>query len=315
MDTLLQTPSADSLHPHPSKKPRRDNVRIFALVSALGTCAIVLLILVTLIVQSGPAVLGASDSLFSTRWNPADGVYGIIPMVFGSVFVMMIAMGFALPIGLLAAIAVSQINSPALKRAVKSALEILAGIPSIVYGLIGVAYVSLWVAGAFDLQSGRIILTAGIILAVMILPTFLSLSEDAISGVPKAYHENAAALGLYPYETQLTVILPVAAPGIASAALLALGRALGETMAVMLVIGSLDRLPSPLFNPLSSGQTITSKLGREVGESAFGSVHFSVLVLMSLILVTFTIGLTITSRVLFKSGPLKNAPVKSAPAK
>jgi len=102
----------------------------------------------------------------------AEGIYGIVPMVFGSLFVMFIAVSIALPIGLLAAIAISQIRDKNRRRVIKSALEILAGIPSIVYGLIGVAYVSLWVAGAFDLQSGRIILTAGLILAVMILPTF-----------------------------------------------------------------------------------------------------------------------------------------------
>lgn len=282
-------------------KPRADGIRIFALASAIGTCGLILIILATLFLQSGPAILSASDTILTTRWNPAEGIYGIVPMVFGSLFVMFIAVSIALPIGLLAAIAISQIRDKNRRRVIKSALEILAGIPSIVYGLIGVAYVSLWVAGAFDLQSGRIILTAGLILAVMILPTFLSLAEDAIGQVPNAARENAAALGLYPYETYGTVILPAAAPGIASAALLALGRALGETMAVMLVIGSLDRLPSPLFNPLSSGQTITSKLGREIGESAFGSAHFSVLVFMSLILVLLTIGLTIISRRLFKT--------------
>lgn len=289
--------SAESLRRSP-----KDGMRAFAVMSAFGTAIIIGLILGALIVQSGPAIFSASGTLFTTRWNPAEGVFGIVPMVFGSLFVMAIAMSLALPIGLMAAIAISQMRNKSLKRLTKSALEILAGIPSIVYGLIGVAYVSLWVAGAFDLQSGRIILTAGLILAVMILPTFLSLAEDAISSVPNGYKENGAALGLYPYETQFSIILPAAAPGISSAALLALGRALGETMAVMLVIGSLDRLPRPLFNPLSSGQTITSKLGREIGESAFGSVHFSALVLMSLILVTLTIGLTIAARKIFKHG-------------
>ena len=289
----------------PKRLPRIDGIRALSQLSATLTSGIILIILLTLILQSGPALTQASSSLFTTQWNPANGVYGIVPMVFGSVFVMMIAMAIALPIGLLSAISITHIRHQPLRRVVKSTLEVLAGIPSIVYGLIGVAYVSVWVAGAFDLQSGRIILTAAFILSVMILPTFLSLAEDAISSVPQAYRKNAAALGLYPYETQIAVILPAAAPGIMSAALLALGRALGETMAVMLVIGSLDRLPSPLFNPLSSGQTITSKLGREIGESAFGSVHFSVLVFMSLILVSLTIALTIASHLLFKRSKLQ----------
>lgn len=286
----------------PKRSVKFDGIRAYARLSILITLLIITLILGTLIIQSGPAIFAASESLFTTNWKPSEGVYGIVPMVFGSLFVMLLAMAIALPIGGFAALAISRIKSLRAKRAWRSALEILAGIPSIVYGLIGVAYVSLWVAGAFDLQSGRIILSAGLILSVMILPTFLSLSEDAISTVPAAFRENAQALGLHDYEVELNVILPAAAPAIASAALLSLGRALGETMAVMLVIGSLDRLPSPLFNPLSSGQTITSKLGREVGESAFGSTHFSVLVLMSLILVALTIGLTILSQRLFKQG-------------
>lgn len=290
-----------SENPQDSRGPV-DGVRTYARLSILVTISIITLILATLIIQSGPAILSTSDSLLTTQWKPSEGIYGILPMIFGSLFVMTIAMAIALPIGGFAAITVSRIKSPRIKRLWRSALEILAGIPSIVYGLIGVAYVSIWVASAFDLQSGRIILSAAIILSVMILPTFLSLCEDAISSVPAAYRENAQALGLQDYEVELYVVLPAALPGIASAALLALGRALGETMAVMLVIGSLDRIPSPLFNPLSSGQTITSKLGREIGESAFGSTHFSVLVLMSLILVALTISLTVISQRLFRQG-------------
>ena len=217
-------------------------------------------------------------------------------MIYGTLFVMCIAMVIALPLGILSAIYIAETRSDRLRRVLKSALEVLAGIPSIVYGLIGVAYLSLWVADGFDLQTGRVILTAGLLLALMILPTIMTLSEDAISGVPREYRENAASLGLYKYEVIKQIILPIARPDIAGACLLALGRALGETMAVMLVIGSLDRLPSPLFNPLSSSQTITSKLGREISETAFGSTHFSVLVFMSLILVSFTLILTLAAQ-------------------
>jgi len=180
-----------------------DGVRTYARLSILITTSIITLILGTLIIQSGPAILSASDSLFTTQWKPSEELYGILPMIFGSLFVMTIAMTIALPIGGFAALAVSRIKSARLKRVWRSALEILAGIPSIVYGLIGVAYVSVWVAGVFDLQSGRIILSAGLILSVMILPTFLSLYEDAISAVPAAYRENAQALGLQEYEVEL----------------------------------------------------------------------------------------------------------------
>ncbi|MEP3889849.1 MAG: phosphate ABC transporter permease subunit PstC [Hellea sp.] len=273
----------------------RDGVKIYCQLSAILSILIVGVILLTLVFQSGPVMFAENTGLFGTRWNPNEGVYGVIPMVFGSIFVMLIATLIAFPTGLMTAIYISETRSSKLRRLFKSTLEVLAGIPSIVYGLIGVAYLNRWVANIFDLQSGRVILTAGILLGIMILPTFLTLAEDAISAVPMRFRENAKSLGLYRHEVFGSAIFPQARNGIAGAGLLALGRALGETMAVMLVIGSLDRLPSPLFNPLSSGQTITSKLGREVGESAFGSIHFSALVFMSLILVVITITLTILS--------------------
>lgn len=269
--------------------------------STFVSTALVALILLTLLFQSGPAIFEAGHTLHLTEWNPSEGVFGIVPMIFGSFMVMLIALALAVPTGILAAIYIAETRSDSIKRVARSSLEVLAGIPSIVYGLIGVAYLSIWVADIFDLQTGRLILTAGILLAIMILPTILSLTEDAISNVPAQYKENARALGLYRYEVIREAILPHAKSDIAGAVLLSLGRALGETMAVMLVIGSIDRLPDPIYNVLSSGQTITSKLGREVGESAFGSTHFSVLVFMSLILVALSLLLTIISQTMLRA--------------
>lgn len=276
-----------------------DFMRTYSVLSAAASIIIVAIIISTLLIQSWPVLMADNTQLLSVEWRPYQGQFGIIPMVFGSVFVTLIAMALAFPIGLLTAIYISETRSSRIRRAYKSMLELLAAIPSIVYGLIGVAYLNIWIADLFDLQSGRIILTAGILLAVMILPTFMTLTEDAISAVPMKYRENAKSLGLYRHEIFKQIIWPQAKGGIAGAGLLALGRALGETMAVMLVIGSLDKLPSPLFNALSSGQTITSKLGREVGESAFGSVHFSALIFISLILVSITVALTILSQYIF----------------
>ena len=269
--------------------------------STLVSTALVALILLTLLLQSGPAIFEAGHTLHMTEWNPAEGVFGIVPMIVGSFLVMVIALALAVPTGILAAIYIAETRSESVKRMARSSLEILAGIPSIVYGLIGVAFLSIWIADIFNLQTGRLILTAGILLAVMILPTILSLTEDAISNVPDQYKENAHALGLYRYEVIKEAILPQAKADITGAVLLSLGRALGETMAVMLVIGSIDRLPDPIYNVLSSGQTITSKLGREVGESAFGSTHFSVLVFMSLILVALSLLLTIMSQTFLRT--------------
>lgn len=270
------------------------------MMSCAVSVGLVLLIFAVMAFQSWPVLTQATPSLLGVHWSPADNQFGMLPMLYGTLVVMLIAMVLALPIGVLAAIYIAETRSEKLRRATRSALEVLAGIPSIVYGLIGIAYVSVWVAEGFDLQTGRLIFTAGLILAVMILPTILSLTIDAILNVPRDIRENAQALGLYRYEVFKDAIWPVAKADIVGAGLLALGRALGETMAVMLVIGSIDRLPQPLFNIFSSGQTITSKLGREVGESAFGSVHFSALVFMSLILVSITLVLTMISQHYFR---------------
>lgn len=127
----------------------------------------------------------------------------------------------------------------------------------------------------------------------MVLPTIITLSDEALHNVPQKYREAAGSLGLYRYEIVKSVVLPAARSDIIGAALLALGRALGETMAVMLVIGSIDQIPRPLFNFLAPGQTVTSKLGREIAETAFGSLHFSAMIFMGLILLV--IGLLLTT--------------------
>lgn len=145
----------------------------------------------------------------------------------------------------------------------------------------------------FDLQSGRTILTAGLLLAIMVLPTIIALSDEALHNVPQKYREAAGSLGLTRYEIVKSAVLPAARSDILGAVLLALGRALGETMAVMLVIGSIDKIPRSLFNFLAPGQTITSKLGREIAETAFGSLHFSAMICMGLILLV--IGLLLTT--------------------
>jgi len=139
--------------------------------STIVSTTLVGLILITLLLQSGPAIFEVGHTLHLTQWNPSENIFGIVPMIFGSVMVMLIALILAVPTGIFAAIYIAETRSDRLKRIIRSSLEILAGIPSIVYGLIGVAYLSIWVADIFALQTGRLILTAGILLAIMILPS------------------------------------------------------------------------------------------------------------------------------------------------
>ncbi len=274
--------------------------RLYIAGSAAFAAVMVILVFMVLMMSSWGAISSEGLALFTHKWHPAGGEFGVLPMIFGSAAVTIIALAIATPLGLLAAIFTSELLNPAWRATVKSALEILAGIPSIIYGLIGVAFFSIWIGNLFDLQSGRTILTAGILLAVMILPTIITLCDDALHNVPQKYRESATGLGLYKYEVVRDVLLPIAKTDITGAILLALGRALGETMAVMLVIGSIDRVPDPFFNVLEAGQSITSKLGREIAESSFGSVHFSALIFMSLILVAITVSLTSFTQYYFR---------------
>ena len=264
----------------------------YVLISALISAAIVLLISVTLLINSWDAIANVGWNLFSLNWNPSTQEFGILPMIYGTVAVTLIALVVALPLGIFTAIFTSEILPAKYRLSIKSVLELLAGIPSIIYGLIGIAFFRIWIQDLFDLQSGRTILTAGILLGIMILPTVITLTDDALQNVPSSYREASKGLGLYKYEVIKNSILPIAKSDIIGAVLLAFGRALGETMAVMLVIGSIDRIPDNVFNWLNPGQTITSKLGREIAESSYGSVHFSTMIFMGLILFVFVLLLT-----------------------
>ncbi|MFQ5465319.1 MAG: phosphate ABC transporter permease subunit PstC [Thermodesulfobacteriota bacterium] len=272
----------------------------YVIISTVTSAAVILLIIAVMFVNSWPAIDGMGWRLFTRAWNPSKGEFGIVSMLYGSLAVTFIALSIAVPVGVLTAIFTAEILPGRYRLFVKSLLELLSGIPSIIYGLIGVAFFSVWIGDLFALQSGRTVLTAGILLAVMVLPTIITLSDDAIHNVPGKYREAAKGLGLYPFEVFKNTTLPIAAADITGAVLLALGRALGETMAVMLVIGSIDRMPAPLYNFLVPGQTVTSKLGREISESAFGSLHFSALIFMGLILLLIVLGLTLAAQHFFR---------------
>jgi phosphate ABC transporter permease protein PstC len=267
--------------------------KAYAWFSLLLSITISVCIFFVLLIYSWDAIIEQGWLLFTLNWQPSQGQYGILSMLYGSGIVTLIALVLAVPIGLLTALFIAEILPDQYRILIKSILELLAGIPSILYGLIGVAFVSTWLEHWLLLSSGRTILAAGLLLAIMILPTLITLAEDALHNVPDQYRESASGLGLYRYEIILKCVLPIAKPDIISAILLSLGRALGETMAVMLVIGSIDKIPNPIYNLLLPGQTITSKLGREIEEAAFGSLHFSVLIFMGLLLMLTVLIITI----------------------
>jgi phosphate transport system permease protein len=268
----------------------------YVFASTLLSTAILLMILLMLLIFSWQAFYKQGWQLFTTVWNPPAGQYGILSMLYGTAAVTVIAVTIAVPLGIFTVIMISEIVPGRYRIAVKSLLELLAGIPSIIYGLIGVAVFSIWIGNIFDLQTGRTILTGGVLLAIMILPIVITLSEDALHNVPAAYREAAFSFGLYRHEVIGSVLFPIAKSDIIGGVLLGLGRAMGETMAVMLVIGSIDRIPDPVFNTLVPGQTITSKLGREIAESAFGSLHFSSMICMGFILLLSVLVITLIAQ-------------------
>ncbi|MDQ6997469.1 MAG: phosphate ABC transporter permease subunit PstC [Mariprofundus sp.] len=230
--------------------------------------------------------------LTGTEWFPYEMLFGMLPAIIGSTWAILIALFIAIPCGVATAIVTTELVSSSLASATRMGMEVLAAIPSIVYGLIGLWLLLPLLQSSFDLLSGHSLLAAGLILALMILPLITLMSMDALRLVSNTQREAGMSLGLSWEALLFRVLLPQAWPAIRGGILLAMGRALGETMAVMLVVGSLDRMPEPIMNILQPAQTLTSRIGREIGEAAFGSIHFSALMACGLLLAL--IGLSIS---------------------
>ena len=196
----------------------------------------------------------------------------------------MIALLIAIPSAIAAAIVSSELLPFQYYRPLRLLMEIAASIPSIAYGLIGLWLLLPWLQDHLHLLSGHSLLAAGIMVSLMILPSLLVMSQDALHQVATEQRQAALHLGLGWEQRLWRLLLPQAWPGIRSAILLSSGRALGETMAVMLVVGSMDRMPTPIYNILQPAQTLTSRIGREMGEAAFGSMHFAALIACGLLL-------------------------------
>jgi len=265
-----------------------------------------LLILAFLVHGSLPVfVREGAGFITGTEWNTGAGVFGALPMLYGTLAITFIALVLALPLALGSAVFTSEFLPPRLHLPVKTLMELLAAIPGVVYGLMGMVLLTSLVRDAFGLIDGNTIITAGLILGVMILPTITTLAEDALGSVPGGLREQALALGLTRGQTIMRVVIPLAMKGFAGAVLLGVSRAMGETIAVMLVIGGADRLPRPIYNVFTSGQAITSKLGREGAEALGMGLHWSALLGLGLLLFISVIALTLGGRIIAGSGPIR----------
>lgn len=301
----MEITRTDSLHAEPlvrklpvSKRFRVDwrefTLETLIQVAGVSTILIVGLIFVFLLREGIPAFLKIPvQSFIGSRWYPTEGLYGLWPLIVGSVLVTVGAVIIAVPFGLIVAIYLGEIAPRWQRELLKPLVEVLAGIPSIVLGFLG------WVALAPIVQNlgaptGLTALTGSIILAYMALPTIISISEDALYTVPKEYRDGALAIGATQWQTIWRVVLPSARSGLGMAVMLGIGRAIGETMAVMMVTGNAAYVPDfGVDMPLQPVRTLTATIAAEMGEVAQGSTHYSALFGIGLVLflITFAINL------------------------
>jgi len=232
------------------------------------------------------------DFLFGTLWNPLaePPQVGILPLFLGSLIVTLGATVIAIPLGMACAIFIGEIAPRWMRETLKAGVELLAAIPSIVIGFIGMTMLGPVVKNLFHLPTGLTALTGSIALAFMAIPTIVSIMEDAISSVPRIYKEGSLALGATHWQTIYRVMIPAASSGIVAAVMLGIGRVIGETMAVMMLTGNASVMPKTILAPV---RTMTATIAAEMGETVRGSEHYFALFALGLVLfvITFFINL------------------------
>jgi len=234
------------------------------------------------------------EFLFSTNWNPTSYVkasYGIVPMLVSTFMVTLGALFIAIPLGIGTAAYLSDVASQRVREVAKPIIEILAGIPSVVIGFLGIVLVGPLIAKIFGLHNGLNAVNGSILLAVMALPTIVSLSEDALKSVPDSYQQASLALGASYWQTLIKVKMPAALSGIIAACMLGMGRAIGETMTVLLATGCAPAMPRSF---LDSVRTMTSTIAIELGEVPYNTTHYYALFGIGLVLfiITFIVNMT-----------------------
>jgi len=278
----------------PRRGRRIEGLRLACWLASGLAAATLVALLALLVIQTFPVWRqeGVAGFVLGEVWFYRGERFGALPMIYGTAVVAGIALLLAAPLGLGAAIFTAEGLSGRLRLAVKGTIELLAGVPSVVYGLLGVLVLREVVFRAiepFDPLSGDTLLTGGVLLAVMILPTVMTFADDALRGVPATQRQAARALGLTRTEVVVRVVVPQALPGLLAAVLLGLGRALGETIAVFLVVGRMDnRLPEGWLDAapvIEAGQTLTSKLGGSETFLAYGDpLHWAAISGLALVL-------------------------------
>ena len=269
-----------------TSKWKENGMRILFLACACVSICAVALICIFLFANGLPTIfkIGPLNFLLGTEWKPSADVYGIFPMIIGSIYVTAGSLVVGVPIGILTAVYLSRFAGQKTKKLLMPAIQLLAGIPSVVYGFFGVMVLVPWVAelaDPFD-GSGMSLFTASLLLGIMILPTIITVSKTSLDAVPQSYYEGSLALGATHERSVFCILLPAAKSGVLSGVILGVGRSIGETMAVIMVAGNQPRMPQGLFEGL---RTMTSNIVMEMGYAA--DLHREALIATGVVLFVF----------------------------
>ena len=261
------------------RRYREKSIEALLFLSAIASILVTILIFYFLISESlrAFAELGFFNLLLGTKWHPAGDIYGMMPLIVTSLIITVLALFINIIIGVPLAIYLAELAGPRSKAILKPAIELLAGVPSIVYGFLGVIILVSFLQERLDMLTGRSILAGAILLGIMFIPYITTICEDALRAVPSEFKEGSLALGANQWQTIRYVAIPAASSGITAAILLNVGSIIGETMAVLLVVGNIARIPSPIYDIFDQGATFTSVIAGEMGEVARGSLHYHVL--------------------------------------
>ncbi|MDD2702559.1 MAG: phosphate ABC transporter permease subunit PstC [Candidatus Omnitrophica bacterium] len=268
------------------------------LIFICGLASIFFVVLIFLfLLREGAAVFNSvspAGFLSGRSWYPISEPpqLGILPLILGSLMVTVGAAVISIPVGVACAVYIAEIAPPSVKEALKSGIELLAAIPSVVIGFIGMVTLVPWVKSVFRLPTGLTALSGSIMLAFMAMPTIVSVAEDALYSVPKSYKEGALALGATHWQVIHRVILPAAASGILAAVMLGIGRVIGETMAVMMITGNSAVIPNSILQPV---RTLTATIAAEMGEAVVGSEHYFALFAVGIVLFVISFAVNVTA--------------------
>jgi phosphate transport system permease protein len=262
----------------------------------------VAMIFLFLVLEGFPALQEVDlPSLLSTRWYPIESYFGVLPLIGGSLIITLGATLIAVPFGIGGAIFLSEIAPRWLREVLKPFVEILGGLPSVVLGFIGMLVLSPYLRILLDLPTGLTALAGSLLLGGIAVPTVVSVAEDALDAVPRSYRDASLAMGATDWQTIWRVTLPAARSGVLTAIMLGIGRAIGETMTVMMVTGNAPIMPRGIRDLLSPVRTMTATIAAEMGEVASGSTHYHVLFLIGIILFLISLAVNVTaSAIVFK---------------